>query len=162
MTEEMEVRQALEKGLSIEQQGYVFYKESARLSADENAVGMFVFLAGEEEKHFNIILDVWSKQLPNIKPPEFKSQAALDKVFIGKMAEGGRDELDALNIGIEAEKNSISLYSYLAKRSDISERSRNIFDELRSEEEKHLAILHGELEFVTQTGEYTDFKNVTA
>lgn len=169
MEEITEVKEALRKALNVEEQGYLFYTQHARQTADENAGSMFRYLAGEEKAHFDRIRELWAENLGDSeKPPEFNPDASsmdhevFGSVNAGNVTTGRADELDALNAGIKAEKASITLYSYLAKRSDLSKRARTVFDEIMVEEEKHLAILRGELEFVTQTGEYTDFKTITA
>jgi rubrerythrin len=157
-----DVKVALSKALGLEQQGFLFYTESAKRTVDESGSQMFWWLAGEEKKHFMRILEAWAENLPSEKPPEFNPDAASFNylVFVKKFA-GGEDELDALNTGIHTEEASIALYSLLAENKDLSPKARKLFETLVREEEKHLAILNKEVEFVTKTGEYTDFRTVT-
>lgn len=161
MGEKNEIKEALGKALDIEQQGYLFYTESAKHTPDKNGAAMFWWLAGEEKKHFERIRAIWAEDMQSIKPPEFSPDtAALNYRIFKKTSSETEDELDALNTGITAEESSIALYSYLSKHAGLSGKARRVFHQLMGEEEKHLAILNKEVEFVTKTGEYTDFRTV--
>lgn len=70
------------------------------------------------------------------------------------------DALDALNIAIKAEDNSVLLYQRLAGGSK-NEKLKKVFMQLAAEEKKHFYILENEVESVTKTGAYSDFKIVT-
>jgi len=159
-----DIKDALTRAFKLEESGYFFYTEAARRTTDEKGKQMFWYLAGEEKKHFERVRELWSENLGDAeKAPAFNPDASsLEHGVFGSDKTEDVDELDALNAGIDAEELSITLYRIFAKRQDFSKRAREAFDELVGEEQKHLAILSGEVEFVTQTGEYTDFKTVGA
>ncbi len=70
-------------------------------------------------------------------------------------------KLDALNIALKVEDKSIKLYSRLARESENPE-LRSFFKELVREEENHRSLLETEIEFVTETGSFKDFRVVTS
>jgi rubrerythrin len=158
---EGEVGELLMRAFQIEEEGFAFYSECAKETEDADGRRMFSHLAGEEKKHFERFAGVWAENVDS-QPPSFNPD---HKQVTGFFAVGGasqRDELDALNSGVEAERKSITLYSYIAKRSDLTTKARGVVNEILGEEEKHLAILNAEAESVTKTGEYIDFKTVTS
>ena len=94
-------------------------------------------------------------------PPE-DLESAVEKpsgVFEGDLNEKS-DSIDALNIGVEAEEKSIKLYRELEEAAEEND-LKQVFRKLIHEEQKHLAILNKEIDFVTETGEYYDFTAVS-
>lgn len=165
---DQKIFEELKTALKIEEEGMRFYKECAEKTSDENGKKMFDFLAVEEVRHFQVVRDLLYEEIQRVGdvPPSDVSSLfeGSSGIFPSKVA-GGRvwemsDELDAINIGIEAEKNSIRLYKDMENISQ-NKNKKNVFMKLVNEEEKHLAILEKELEFVTDTGEFHDFKTVT-
>jgi len=162
----MKLGGALKKAIELEEWGFAFYTESAKKTKDREGKSMFEFLAGEETKHAERIqkliegdtvdeeIEVWVPEIKEIEATIFKRKVP------GGRADEKADSLEALNIGIEAEKNSIELYGKLAEQCD-NKKCPKVFHKLVSEEQKHLAILEKEVEFVTETGSFTDFKVIT-
>jgi rubrerythrin len=48
--------EALDLGIKAEKEAYEFYKKSAEGSKDPEAKKMFLMLAGEEDKHYNVLM----------------------------------------------------------------------------------------------------------
>jgi rubrerythrin len=48
--------EALDIGIKAEKEAYEFYKRSAESSKDPKAKKMFMMLAGEEDKHYNLLM----------------------------------------------------------------------------------------------------------
>lgn len=163
---ETSVREALKKAIGLEKEGNTFYLKCANETINDEGKKMFLYLAHEEVKHANKIreildeentdknLMVWVPDLKDIGGEIFKDDVP------GGSADERADEISALNIGIEAEKSSIKLYRTLAEQAGDQEQAQ-IFVEIANEEEKHLAILEKEVEFVTETGNFYDFKTIT-
>jgi rubrerythrin len=158
---------ALKKAVKLEEDGCAFYKQCAEKTENKEGKSMFEFLAGEEMRHITWIREALKDAgmnksirvlIPDIK--DIKSMIFKRKVQGGK-ADERADALEALNIGINAEKSSIELYRNLGKQCDDDE-CISFFRKLENEEEKHLSILKAEVEFVTETGEFHDFKTITS
>ena len=124
---------------------------------------MFRFLASEESRHYETVNNYIRTLGGN--PLEMKDEEIAQSWFFSK-AEGGRlwdksDNLDSLNISIQAEDRSIELYSKIHDQTeDLS--LKLAMNTLIDEEKKHKSILEKETEFITETGEYHDFKTITS
>ncbi|MCX6694924.1 MAG: ferritin family protein [Candidatus Altiarchaeota archaeon] len=160
---------ALEKALYLEAEGHEFYVKCGQNTKSKEANDMFKYLAKEEERHFKIIEDIFEKnfrkeydgRIKTCKPPgKIQPTGVFEKNFPGGRVDEKSDALDALNIGIKAEDNSIMLYQKLAKES-FQVDTIKLFEKLVEEEKKHKEILSYEVEFVTGTGQFHDFKTVT-
>jgi len=155
---------ALESALSLELEGRDFYRRCAENTSDQEGKAMFGYLAGEEQTHYNKIEDFFNRQFHMEYCEYIEGKKDASGVFRTDVP-GGRldstsDALDALNVGIKAEEKSIELYSKLSGEAP-DEKTKAFFDRLQEEERKHRNILDNEVEFVTKTGEFHDFKTVT-
>ncbi|MFC2162186.1 ferritin family protein [Candidatus Altiarchaeota archaeon] len=156
----------LRNAIELEERGYAFYKECLNLTDDENGKAMFDHLANEEIEHAKWITKYLDRpELDKgscINAPDMKEveEKVFSKEVAGRSADDTADALEALNIGIKAEENSITLYKSLMEQACTDE-GTGLFQKLVSEEEKHKAILEKEIEFITETGEFQDFKQVS-
>lgn len=162
-----ELCEALCKALDLEVDGYEFYSACAEHTSSEKGKEMFNYLADEERVHYDRVEEIYKSKFGG-RCIEYTSRSdretSKSSVFEEKVPGGNLDEksdaLDALNIGIKVEDNSIELYRQLAEESKDPE-INSFFAKLVKEEEKHRQILENEVELVTETGNFTDFKVVT-
>ena len=155
---------ALCRGLDLETEGRGFYLKCADGTTDKEGKGMFAYLASEEKVHYDKIAAVFREYDAKGFRNYVEEKGLMSGVFKGEV-KGGKlsgksDALDALNIGIAAEEKSIMLYDNLSKTAPTRE-IRALFSKLVEEEKRHKNILENEVEFVTDTGEFHDFKTVT-
>ncbi len=155
------------KALELEEEGRDFYMECSKRTADENAKEMFKQLAEDEIKHYNKVVEIFNDYLKKGRCEDVipKEERTPSQVFEDNIP-GGRlndktDTLDALNIGIRAEENSIILYKKLEKETDRMS-LKPVFIRFIEEETRHKYILEKEVEYVTETGEFHDFKTITS
>ena len=143
---------ALEVSLSIEKQGFIFYDKAAKSATDPRARTIFSFLANEEKEHIQALQNKARFLQPALKKKSFSRRNEAEN-FIKNELEGKvfppasecdegvvKSDLEALNIGIKAEKRSIEVLGQLIadeKKMDV----RMIFNHLLAEERKHLAAL---------------------
>jgi rubrerythrin len=155
---------ALARALDLEREGRALYLKCAEKTGDSAGKSMFTYLANEEKIHYDKIAQLYEHE-------DFKgyceyveatglTSGIFDKKAKGVTLDGKSDTLDALNLGIRAEENSIDLYIRLADDAS-SEDMRVFFEHLVAEERKHRSILENEIEFVTETGDFKDFKIIT-
>ena len=138
-------------GIQIEKNGYDFYKALADSARNFHAQETFKYLAGEEKKHiasFEKLLDsVESYESTEAYPGEYQQYVkALADEHIFTKANKGKEiagtvssEFDAVDMGINFEKDSILFYDEMKKFVPSSE--HNGIDELIKQEKQHLAKL---------------------
>ena len=142
---------ALEVSLSIEKQGFVFYDKAARAAVDPRVRTIFSRLANEEKEHIQSLQNKARFIQPALTKKTFPRKSKAEN-FIKNELEGkvfpvpGCDEgevksdLEALNIGIKAERRSIEVLSRLINDENKMD-VRMIFNHLLAEERKHLVAL---------------------
>ncbi len=144
-------REIVEIGVIIEQNGRDFYRELVSWS-DDNALKIaFEYLAKEEEKHINYFLRILDKikegaGKEGVSEEFFShiSQLASQHVFTqrnkGKeMAKGVASSIEAIDMGIRFEKESIDLFEGMRKL--VPTEDVVIVNTLLEEEEQHLKKL---------------------
>ena len=142
---------ALEVSLSIEKQGFIFYDKAAKSAMDPGVQAIFLRLADEEKEHIQSLQNTARFLQPALTKKSFPSTSKAEN-FIKNELEGKvfptfendrgdvKSDLEALNIGIEAERRSIEVLVRLItdeKKIDV----RAIFNHLLAEERKHLSAL---------------------
>ncbi|MFH1552980.1 MAG: ferritin family protein [Candidatus Omnitrophota bacterium] len=141
----------VEIGIQIEKNGKDFYDETVKRSKSQKAKEIFQYLASEEEKHiamFRTILDAVHKYEPAEAYPgeyfAYMNALASGYVFTqenkGKeVAASTKSDLEAIDMGIKFEKDSIVFYEGMKKV--VPEHENKIVDELIDQEKSHLAKL---------------------
>jgi rubrerythrin len=163
---DIELCAGLIKALNLELEGQEFYSMCAKSTDDVNGKIMFEYLSGQEKTHYGRVLDIFKGLQSDgyCRYAEVAGERGQARVFEGDipggLAEGG-DSLDAINIAINAEDNSIRLYESLADKTEDDD-ARVFFRKLAGEEADHKNILEAEVEYITKTGEFHDFRTVTS
>lgn len=157
----MDFIEMVKAAIELEIEGYGFYMECLRKTNSETGKDMFEFLAKEEIVHREKLEQEYKRHTDS----DYTSTSAGQSRIFPEDVEGGKadekaDELDALNMSIEAEKRSIAHYMKMLDETN-EQATIGLIKDIIKDEEKHLAILEKEVEFVTQTGEYTDFRAVS-
>jgi rubrerythrin len=168
---QQEAWKILETAMKIEQDGEAFYNEAAAGTQDPRGKKLFQTLARDEVMHYETLRTVYEslrqeKGWPAVEAVE-KDLGKVDTphpIFPrpegGQAAEASTHELEALERGIKAEKDSIELYSRGLKESEGNETARYLYSHLVEQEESHLAILQGELDYLRGTGFWFDIFEV--
>lgn len=142
---------ALEVSLSIEKQGIIFYDKAAKAAADPRVRAIFLRLADEEKEHIQSLQNKARFLQPALTKKSFSQESKAEnfitnelegKVFpVPEWDEGKvKSDLEALNIGIKAERRSIEVLSRLINDENKMD-VRMIFNHLLAEERKHLVAL---------------------
>lgn len=151
MTNTFSASEIVEIGIQIEVNGKDFYNTVAESVKNKKAGKVFSYLAGEEKKHAETFREILS-EVQNYEPREAYPQEyfaymrsfAENKVFtapnMGKeTAKGVKNEKEAVDLGMDSERYSISFYESMKKI--VPERDRNMIEELIKEEKSHLKKL---------------------
>jgi rubrerythrin len=141
----------VELGIQIEINGRDFYNTLTEKSKNEKAAQIFRYLSGEEEKHIKVFQDILNKtekyEPSGLGADEYfayMNALASDYVFTQKdkgleIAKTVKDDLEAVNMGIGFEKDSIIFYGGMKKT--VPQYDIKIIDELIRQEESHLMKL---------------------
>lgn len=141
----------VEIGVQIEKNGRDFYNTLENKSNNSQAIKIFRYLAGEEEKHIvtfqNLLDSVKEYEPPEAYPAEYfayMNALASEHIFIqeskGKeIAQKIKTDREAVDLGIGFEKDSIIFYEGIKKV--VPDRDLKIIDELIAQEQKHLMQL---------------------
>lgn len=141
----------VEIGIQIEINGKDFYDVVAKKSKDKKAKEIFKYLSGEELKHIGVFRDILGavkQYYPKEAYPQeyfaYMNSIASGHIFTQKdkgkeTAKSVKNEIEAVNLGIRFEKESIIFYEEMKKI--IPEKEIKPLEGLIREEEKHLADL---------------------
>ena len=141
----------LEIAVGIERNGMAFYQALADKTGNRDVKDIYNYLAGEEKKHMDIFRGM-SDSLGQAKPTETYTdeymlylKSLVDSVVFSSVTEAQQkagkifNEVEALDTGIQAEKDSILFYAEL--QSLVRERDREVVLNTLDEEKKHLRQL---------------------
>lgn len=143
--------EVVEVGIQIEKNGRDFYNTLTASSKNQEAVKIFKFLAGEEEKHIRVFEGILNKTekyeplgLDADQYYAYMNALASEYVFTQKdkgaqVAKTVKNDKEAVDIGIGFEKDSIVFYEGI-KRT-VPDFDRKIIDELIAQEQKHMILL---------------------
>ncbi|MBN1525823.1 MAG: ferritin family protein [Spirochaetales bacterium] len=135
--------------LQFEQDGEVFYRESAEKLTDSSLKKILLFLSKEEQKHFQMIKNLKDSSLER---PKSIFISDVQNVFT-QMKSGGvtfSDDkstvVDILETGLVAEQDSINYYE--SKKNEIDdEKAKTLLGILRKQEDAHYSLLSSILEY---------------
>lgn len=154
--------QVLELAMERERGGREFYLKAAASASDGKGKQMFEWLAREEERHLNLLTrqrdslvssGSWLRSQAGVaEEPLTKSEFPQISEVMGKV-QAAAGELDALKVGIQAEKDSVALYSQAPQIADRPE-AKAMFQRLVKEEQGHLDLLESEYEWLSKSRTY--------
>jgi len=141
----------LEIAMGIERNGMAFYQALADKTGNKDIKDIYTYLAGEEKKHLDTFQGM-SGSLEQAKLPETYGdeymlylKSLVDSVVFSNVTEAQQkagklsNEIEALDTGIQAEKDSILFYTEL--QSLVRERDREVILSVLDEEKNHLRQL---------------------
>ena len=146
-----ETIQIFDKAMETEREGIDVYEEAAAKTQDTKAREIFQMLAETERDHLNIIAitkeevrHTYSdyKWKGSFVPKVGKEIEAIGRQYIPRLVDEtiSASALDAINIGMKVEENSIAFYSD-AKGRVTDPGVANLFNILLASERKHLLLL---------------------
>ncbi|HIH77492.1 MAG TPA: ferritin family protein [Halobacteria archaeon] len=148
----IKTREVIEAAVSIEENGYAFYKSVEGAIDDKDVKDVFSFLAGEENRHivaFKKIYEWIDDQEDTIIDDEDSSnyiKALAEKnVFTKKdaandMVKNIKTPFDAINLALNFERDSILFFNEI--KSFVSQDNQDLINKLIKEEHDHIVKLH--------------------
>ncbi len=141
----------IEFGIQIEKNGRDFYNALTKKTKDDKVRDIFVFLASEEERHIEVFKKILNK-VERYEPSEsypgeyfaYMNALAGEYVFTREnkgeeMARNITTDIEAINLGIGFEKESIIFYEGMKRM--VLESEQAVIDELIQQEQEHLRRL---------------------
>ncbi len=139
--------------INLEDEGYKFYDSAVKASKSKESREIFQRLKDEEGEHKKIFKEMLNNLPPKdpkryfdikdevaaylnslIETGVFKEKSPMDKI----------SEIDALQMGIDAERDSILFYTS-ARDSSINPKGKEIMSKLIAVEKEHLVMLTNRL-----------------
>jgi len=137
--------------IGIERRGSAFYDIMVRSTQDATAREVFQYLADMERQHIQIFQDMLSEadkyQMPETQAGEYAAylQALVDSAVFtddmatSEMATRASSDIEAMELAIGAEKDSILFYHEM--RDIMPQRARPTVNKIIAEEKSHLRQL---------------------
>jgi len=167
MSIQLNAETIFEIGVNIEKNGKAFYLEAAKKASDAKIQTLFTELANWEDKHITIFQQLQAELPENAREDNFFDpenelvsylQAAADShvfatsINAAKLAEQHNTPVEALNLALTFEKDSVVYYTTMKKV--VSEHlGRQKVDLLIDEELQHIAILHAKKKELERSAE---------
>jgi rubrerythrin len=163
-----EALKAIETAIQVEKDGLAFYTDAARQIADPGGKRMFESLAADEAAHLSLFETVrkslleedrWlpPEQVASMSPSRFARPPIFPAAGQAGAAKIPERQLAALRRGIQAEDESIALYSEQMDRVDDVD-GKAMYGYLVEQENGHRTILQGEYDYLTGTGFWFDVR----
>lgn len=140
------IEDAVKLGISFEDQGREFYLEFANTTKDPSAKELFLYLAGEEKKHSQYLLNYLEGEVLLFENDgdthNFKS------AFLSEFTGADLGEVGILLAAMRLERKTEDLYSMLARNASDS-KQEEFFEKLASVERGHYDLIDSLLESAT-------------
>ena len=139
---------------NMETNGLAFYQQAAAKSGNSKVREVFLRLADDEEKHLATFKDLEATlRARRAEPPTaededigpyvnrlLQSQVFCEKCAAARITGQSQDDMEALAVGMQAERDSILFYQEMLDFVD-SREARDAFTWILKEERKHLQTL---------------------
>ncbi len=153
------VKEAIQTAIQMEKDGYSFYKKAAAQTSSDMGRSVFESIAKDELMHLDVfekffedkvgtsewddLVDTSKKyrEIP-VFPKDIKEIDGID---------ADTNELDALRIAVDSEKEAIDYYTIIWENSDDGE-VKKIIDKIIEQEKNHYFLLEQEFNHLSSTG----------
>lgn len=157
------VKDAIKTAIQMEKDGYSFYQKAAAQTSSDMGRTIFKSLAADELLHLEVFQKLFDEKVGKTEWYDLvnTSKKYADIPIFPKdlrMVEGANpdtNEIDALRIAMDSEKNAIDYYTKIRENSSDDEVNK-IIDEIINQEKNHYNILEGEFHHINSTGYWFD------
>lgn len=135
-----------------------FYRDRAAKSPDKGLAEIFLLLANEEEKHFDLIEKMQAEVPAELTETTVLSDAAtiFEKIREGAMKfSSDRSELELYKEAQKIEQNARDYYLDKADQVEV-QAQKDIFIKLAEEEKKHYFLLDNIIDFVSRPQQWLE------
>ena len=162
----MTMEDAIKTALDYETRIRDIYKNAAEVVADPVGKRTLQMLRDDEQYHIEYLMDrleSWKKtgklsvkKLESTIPPIETIQSGMEKVRAHMSPENRSDEREILSKALKAEIETSKFYEEMV--AELPDEGQRMFARFLEIEEKHIATVQVELDYITKTGYWFDFK----
>jgi len=153
------VKEAIETAIQMEKDGYAFYNKAAAQTSSDMGRSVFESLANDELVHLDVFQKLFDDKFGESEWDDLvNSNKKYSEIPIFpkdlKIIEGinpDADELDALRIAIDSEKEAIDYYTEIRAKS-YDDNVNKIIDMIIEQEKNHYFLLEQEFHHINTTG----------
>ncbi len=155
--------EVFEMGMDVEKNGEAYYNKAAELAADPKVKKVFEYLAGEEKTHWETFKQLREGLSGDMAAPTVIDSEGVNNLYLEalvksrlfssereaeQVAEKAQDAIEALNIALSFEKDTILFFSMMKSmtREDLG---ADKIDLLIAEEQKHIIRITREIEKIS-------------
>ena len=157
------VKDAIKTAIQMEKDGHAFYTKAAAQTNSDMGKIVFESLAADELVHLETFQKIFQGKIDSVEWNSLvQSNSKYSNLTIYpkdlKTTEGANpssDELDALRMGMDSEKEAIDYYTTIV--NDISDAEvKEIITEIINQEKNHYLLLQQEFSHLSSTGLWYD------
>jgi len=153
------VKESIQTAIQMEKDGFSFYQKAATQTSSDMGKSIFEGIAKDELLHLEVFQKLFED---NVGKSEWDDLVDSSKKYQDlsifpkdlKAIEGANpdtNELDALRIAMDSEKEAIDYYTVIWENSDDDE-VKKIIDVIIDQEKKHYFLLEQEFSHLSNTG----------
>jgi len=153
------VKESIQTAIQMEKDGFSFYQKAAAQTSSDMGRSIFEGIAKDELLHLEVFQKLFED---NVGKSEWDDLVDSSKKYQDlsifpkdlKAVEGANpdtNELDALRIAMDSEKEAIDYYTVIWENSDDDE-VKKIIDVIIDQEKKHYFLLEQEFSHLSNTG----------
>ena len=153
------VKESIQTAIQMEKDGFSFYQKAAAQTSSDMGKSIFEGIAKDELLHLEVFQKLFED---NVGKSEWDDLVDSSKKYQDlsifpkdlKAVEGANpdtNELDALSIAMDSEKEAIDYYTVILENSDDNE-VKKIIDVIIDQEKKHYFLLEQEFSHLSNTG----------
>ena len=159
MSDIKNIKDAIKTAIQMEKDGYAFYKRASSQTTSEMGKDIFESLAKDEQLHLEVFQKLFKDKIGKSEWDNLVNSSKkyadinifpkdLEKI---EGANPDTNELDAIRIAMNSEKEAIDYYNGIKDKINDAE-VRKIINEIIEQEKNHYSILQEEFEHLTKTG----------
>ena len=162
----MTLEEAIKTALDYETRIRDIYREAVEKISDPRGKKILQLLGDDEQLHVEYLLDkleLWGKtgklsdkKLESSIPSIETIQKGVEKIKSHVSQENRRGEIEILSKALKAEVETSNFYKRMV--NELSDEGQRMFARFLEIEENHIAAVQAELDYLTKTGYWFDFK----
>ena len=162
----MTLEEAIKTALDYETRIRDIYREAAEKISDPRGKNILQLLGDDEQLHIEYLLDrleLWGKtgklsdkKLESSIPSIETIQNGVEKIKSHVSQENRRGEIEILSKALKAEVETSNFYERMV--NELSDEGQRMFARFLEIEKNHIDAVQFELDYITKTGYWFDFK----
>ena len=157
------VKEAIKTAIQMEKNGFAFYQKAAAQTSSDMGRTVFESLAADERVHLDTFQKMFSGNIGSVEWDSLvqSNNKYTDRSIFPKDLQAvaginpNSNELDALRIGMDSEKDAIEYYTEIVNKTP-DRNVKKILNEIINQEKNHYLLLQQEFSHLSSTGLWYD------